>query len=303
MDNKKKLHYIQTIVDKNNLTKASKELFVSQPYLSKFIKNINDELGIEILNKSNNDIQLTFAGERYIHYLKELEKIEKKMYYEFDLLKENKKGEIRLGINPAIATSMLYKVIPAFKKDYPDIDIKLFENTQDKSEDMIIKNKLDIVIGMKPIVYKNLSYNIIYSEKMYLFVPKINSIYNPKIKEITKFTKNISLLDSHPIILTPPTYGIGKTISNFFKKNNLEFNNILTTTTVPTAVNLAKSGMGLTFVPETLIKDYINEEANIFSFNISDIKAEYVVIFKKDDIKPIVNKFLDYILKLLKKDK
>ena len=169
MNNKKKLHYIQTIVDKNNLTKASKELFVSQPYLSKFIKNINDELGIEILNKSNNDIQLTFAGERYIHYLK-----------------ENKKGEIRLGINPAIATSMLYKVIPAFKKDYPDIDIKLFENTQDKSEDMIIKNKLDIVIGMKPIVYKNLSYNIIYSEKMYLFVPKINSIYNPKIKEITK---------------------------------------------------------------------------------------------------------------------
>ena len=61
--------------------------------------------------------------------------------------------------------------------------------------------------------------------------------------------------------------------------------------------------MGLTFVPETLIKDYISEEANIFSFNISDIKAEYVVIFKKDDIKPIVNKFLDYILKLLKKDK
>lgn len=303
MDNKKKLHYLTKIISSKNITKAANELFVSQPYLSKFIKNIEEEMEIKLFQKINGQINLTFAGERYIHYLIELDKLEQKMNNELDLIRNNKKGKIRLGINPALATAMLYKVIPQFKQRNPNIMIELFEINQNISEEMLEKNQLDVVIGMSPIFNDKLSYNIIYTENMYLFAPKSSKLYNGKLSgDITKFSKPLSLLNNEPIILTPLQYGIGKMVENFFKKNNLELNTVLTTSTFPTAVNLAKSGMGATFIPENLIGNYIHEDATIYTFNKTDINAEYIAIFRKNEQLPqITTHLLTSILENLKK--
>ncbi|MBU0279246.1 LysR family transcriptional regulator [Gemella sp. zg-1178] len=302
MDNKRKLDYLTKIITSKNITKAATELFVSQPYLSKFIKNIEEELEIKIFQKINGQINLTFAGERYLNYLTEIDKLEQKMQSEFDLIRNNKKGKIRLGINPALATAMLYKVIPQFKQTNPNIMIELFEKNQNISEEMLENNQLDVVIGMSPIFNEKLSYNIIYTENMYLFAPKSSKLYNGKIKDITKFSKSLALLNNEPIILTPLQYGIGKMVENFFKKNNLELNTSITTSTVPTAVNLAKSGMGCTFIPENLINNYLEEDATIYSFKKTDIKAEYIAIFRKNEQLPqITINLLNTILENLKK--
>lgn len=302
MDNSTKLIYINAILEQQNLTKAAKNLYISQPYLSKVIKSIEDELGVQIFYKNKNIIKLTFAGERYVHYLKEITRIENKMYNEISLIKMNKKGKVKLGINSALATSFLYKVIPEFNKRHPDIVIELIEKNQNVSEEMLLENNLDLAIGMSPIANKELSYNIIYSEKLYLFIPKNHHLYNPKIKNIAKFNKPLYTLNNEPIVITPEQYGIGHTLKIFFEKNNIELNTAITTSTVPTAVNLSKSGIGLTFIPETIVDKYIDEDCNIYSFNKSDIKAEYVAIYRKNELlSEITTNLLNIILETLKK--
>ncbi|MBF0713629.1 LysR family transcriptional regulator [Gemella sp. GH3] len=302
MNNSTKLSYINTILKQQNLTKAAKKLYISQPYLSKIIKNIEEELGVQIFYKNKNIIKLTFAGERYIHYLKQINKIENKLYNEISLIKTNKKGKVKLGINSALATAFLYKVIPEFNKNNPDVIIELIEKNQNISEYMLIENDLDLVIGMSPIANKNLSYNTLYSEKLYLFIPKKHHLYNPKVKNISKFNKPLYILNNEPIVTTPEKYGIGHTLKIFFEKNNIELNTAITTSTVPTAVNLAKSGIGMTFIPETIVDDYINEECNIYYFNKSDIKAEYVAIYRKDELlSEVTTNLLNIILETLKK--
>ncbi|MGX7111959.1 LysR family transcriptional regulator [Gemella cuniculi] len=296
------LNYINAVLKHKNISKAANELYISQPYLSKTIKNIETNLGIKIFNRNTSEINLTFAGERYYHYLSELNKIERKMINELEFIKMEKKGKIKLGINSALATSFLYKVIPEFNKNNPDIIIELVEKNQNISEEMLLNHQLDLVIGMSPIFNDSLSYNIIFNENMYLHVHNKSNLFSPKSSGITKFTKDYSLLSSEPMILTPLEYGIGKTIKQFFEKNNLELNTILTTSTIPTAVNFSKTSMGATFIPEAIIDDYIDEKCNIYSFNKRDIKAEYVVIYRKNEILPrAVNNLLNTILCTLKR--
>lgn len=303
MDINKKITYIEKILQNQSISKAASDLFVSQPYISKFIKNLENELGIELFQKTKTKINLSFAGQIYYNYLKETYKTEQKFLKDLEIVKNNKKGRIKLGINPALSTAFLYKFLPNFKKSNPHILVELVEVTQDVSEKMLENNELDLVLGMYPACHKNLAYSLIFSEKMFLYVSKNNQLYDKQMKNSKIFSKDAySLLNNEPFITTSLEYGMGKSLENFFKSYNLELNTSIITSTVPTAVNLAKSGMGLTLIPETIIKNYTTDDANLYHFNIKDISAEYIIMFKKNNsLDPIKTSFINFTLEALAK--
>lgn len=108
------IHYIEKIDEIGNLSKASNALFISQPALSKFIQSIETKTGIKLFNKTRRSLHLSFAGERYLSYLKKINGLELDMRNELELISQNKKGKVTLGINSALATSTLYKFLPQF---------------------------------------------------------------------------------------------------------------------------------------------------------------------------------------------
>lgn len=149
-----KISYIETIERCQNITKASKELFVSQPYLSKLIKQLEEEMGIQIFNHSHHKAYLTYSGKRYLWYLKEISSLENKMKHELYLLKTNQRGEVSVGLNSALASTFLSKVLPEFHKQSPGIDIVLNEQNQNISERMIISGEMELALGMAPLLYE-----------------------------------------------------------------------------------------------------------------------------------------------------
>lgn len=56
----------------------TKHLYVSQPYLSKFLKDIESEVGVKLIDRESNPLTLTYAGERYLAYAEEMENISQK---------------------------------------------------------------------------------------------------------------------------------------------------------------------------------------------------------------------------------
>ncbi len=74
--------YVQAIIDYGNISHAAKALYISQPYLSKFIKNLEQELGVEIINRKTTPVTLTYAGERYLYYMNKVENTVQKMQHE-----------------------------------------------------------------------------------------------------------------------------------------------------------------------------------------------------------------------------
>jgi DNA-binding transcriptional LysR family regulator len=71
----KELQYILSIARNNSISKAAKELYISQPSLSKYLQNLERSLDIKLFDRVGNNFILTYAGERYIKCAKEILKI------------------------------------------------------------------------------------------------------------------------------------------------------------------------------------------------------------------------------------
>lgn len=119
--------YVRAIAEHGNFSNAARALFISQPYLSKFIKKLEDDLGVELINRNETPITLTYAGERYLTYIDEIEKTYLSMKYEIEAITNMKKGRLKIGINPILGSHTLYNLLPQYMSTYPGIEIDLIE--------------------------------------------------------------------------------------------------------------------------------------------------------------------------------
>ncbi|WMB27966.1 LysR family transcriptional regulator [Streptococcus didelphis] len=79
METPKKIKYLEMIETYASITKAAKALFIAQPYLSKLIKQLEMELEIDLYKTQSHKTQLTYAGKRYLYYLKQMDSLERQM--------------------------------------------------------------------------------------------------------------------------------------------------------------------------------------------------------------------------------
>lgn len=285
--------YIKTIVEEENMTKASEKLYISQPYLSKFVRKIENDLGVKIFVRSHRSVRLTYAGKRYFEYLQQIVSTELSMKKELDLIAKHKKGTINIGINPALGTSILPIILPVFEAKYPFIKINLFEENADTLENMIVDSIVDIGIGVMPVLNDQLTYETIYDDFMYLLVHKSSVLYKDNVDRISPFPYKLSVLNDEPLITLKNQYGLGRLVSDFYNKYHLVQNVKLTTNTIYTAVGLTRKGMGSTFIPTTGMAWVTFNDCNLYKLNSDILKANFVLFYKNN--KSISPPLLDLI--------
>lgn len=86
---------------------------------------------------------------------------------------------------------------------------------------MLDDNQIDLAIGMIPILNRNLSYEYLYEDSIYLLVSNSSALYNPEIKQVELFPYDIKLLGREPMIVLPQEYGLRRLIDQFYELNSL----------------------------------------------------------------------------------
>lgn len=151
-----------------------------------------------------------------------------------------------------------------------------------------------------PIQNKALAYEYIYEDEMCILISKQNPLYDPNIKEIKPFPFKLSVLDRMPLVVLPPNYGLGRIVEDFYQKNRLRQNVILTTSTVYTAIGLVRKGIGSTFIPVTGMSWVNFSDCNVYSFDNDVLKSNYVIYYRKDRfVSPYMRAFIDIATKNL----
>ncbi|WP_181995657.1 LysR family transcriptional regulator [Clostridium sp. AM58-1XD] len=112
----KQLFYIVKVAECQNITKAAKALFVSQPSLSQFISKAEEELGVKIFDRSTNPLTLTYAGRKYIEAARKILDINDNVKKELQDIAGYQKGLINLGIPKERGSYMLPGLMKEFKK-------------------------------------------------------------------------------------------------------------------------------------------------------------------------------------------
>ncbi|BAK15284.1 transcriptional regulator [Solibacillus silvestris StLB046] len=277
------LEYLLAIQEYGNISHAANALFVSQPYLSTYIKNLESKLGVELLNRQVTPLVLTYAGELYISYMQEIHEMHEVMMRDIEALNELKKGRIVLGINPILASHMLYDFLPEFMDKYPGIEIQLEEGTANEMEALTLQNKIDICISMLPIKNTGLVYEKLYEENIYLVIPKGHIFYEENNKEIKHIPFPPSKLNHQKFILLKPGLGLRRLTDNIFDHYAISPTITLETNNIENAFRLANKGIGMTIIPECIItRDQLKIESNLYTLGNPVYKNSVVISYKKD---------------------
>ena len=152
-------HKVFVAVAENlSFSKAANELFISQPAVTKHIKELERQLGIALFHRKGNRIYLTRAGEITYKFDKQALQLYNELDFALGALKDEHKGTLRIGASSTIAQYVIPKVLAQYHKRYPKIDLSLFNGNSFEIEQKLIDNKIDIALVENTSSRQNLKY-------------------------------------------------------------------------------------------------------------------------------------------------
>ena len=165
------LQYIDTLLKYNNYTKAAKDLFISQPYLTQAIKKVEQELGTAIIIRQSGVLHLTEAGKIYYQYLETLETASAKFRHRLLRYTSPETKTLRLGILPSLGSFLLPLFLPDYLAEHQDVSVFLREDLPKHNEKRLLSNQLDFFVGQNPeTISPNLTTYATKSENYFAFV-------------------------------------------------------------------------------------------------------------------------------------
>jgi len=146
----KHLQYFIEVSKFNSFSLAANHLFITQPTISKMIKNLEAEVGVPLFDRSRKQLVLTDAGRILLEQAKLIDKAFNNLETEVDNLTGLKKGHIRIGLPPIFDAHYFLKIVGSFHEKYPGITFQLVERGSKKIEEDISNNLLDVGIIVLP---------------------------------------------------------------------------------------------------------------------------------------------------------
>ena len=141
-----KKELIYTICQERSFSRAANKLYTSQPALSNMVKNLEEELGVPLFDRSSKPVRLTPAGQEYIRAAEQIREIETAFENYILALKNLETGTLAVGGNQLLSSLMLPWYIARFLQAYPKIELSLVEANSTQLENEIKAGNLDLII-------------------------------------------------------------------------------------------------------------------------------------------------------------
>lgn len=265
--NLKKLKYIVTIAEMKSISKAASELFISQPALSNIVSNLEKELGVSLFNRSTNPISLTYAGEKYVATAKEILNLDNNLKKELSDISSMKKGKLTVAIPSVRGTHVLPLIIPKFKEEYPDIEVRIIEDDSNYLEKCLLEGKVDLVLTSFPSQDKKITSERLYEERIFLACKK-GYLKTTNCSSNNFNTITLEELKDIDFILTKKNHRIRKLTEYLFDTFDFRPKIVFETSNTSTAFRLATSGLGFCFVSEMVL----NTTTPVYDFDLFEIE-------------------------------
>lgn len=164
--NLKQAQYIKTIAQCGSITAAAKKLFVSQPSLSQMLRQVEQEIGMPIFDRSTSPIRLTFAGEKYLHAAERILAANSELESQLREIRQEHAGRLRLGISVTRAMQVMPLVLPIFTPMYPNVTLELTESGSATLEELLQNGSIDLALAALESTSTNLAYELIEKEEI-----------------------------------------------------------------------------------------------------------------------------------------
>ncbi len=281
-----------TVAENLSFSKAAKELFISQPAVTKHIKELERSLNVTLFQRKGNKIYLTKPGKLVYDYLKRIEQIYREMEFELGRLNDAFRGRLRIGASSTISQYLLPKALASFHKRYPQIELFLFNGNSFEMEQKLLANKIDIALVENESSHHDLRYMDLLDDEL-VIVTGATSVYARK--------KYLTLSDLYeiPMVLREKGSGTLEVIESGLKKHGInpqELNIFIHLGSTEAIKNFLAGFNGIAIVSEKAIEKELRlKELVVLKINNVSFPRKFRIALRQGQMLPSVKLFIDFL--------
>lgn len=244
-----------TVAKRGSISKAANELNISQPAISKSIKNLENQLNGQLFIRTRKGVTLTEEGKEFYNYISQAIEYINNAEAKFTELINLETGTIRIGVNTTLTKMFLMPYLKEFHEKYPNIKIEI---TPGLSRDILSKLRIGlldaVILNLSKDNYEN-DLNIIKCKKIHDCFA-INKVYN----ELLNKQLSIKELQNYPLILPAKNSNARDFLDELTKKEGYTLNPDIELASYSLIAEFTSIGLGIGYVTKEFIKNYIDKK-------------------------------------------
>lgn len=241
------LRYFEALAETLNFTRAAERLHIAQPPLSRQIQQLEDELGVQLIDRSARPLALTRAGAFFYEQSSQILARVQEVAKATQRLGEGRRRWIGVGFVPSMLYGSLPKAIQGFMAENPDIDVTLSELTSVQQAEALQARRIDVGFGRVAIEADGLVNTLIEEEPLVAVLPVASDLAALK-------TLSLAELAEQTVILYPaqPRPSFADQVLAQFRVRGCPATRTFETNGLQTAVGLVAAGIGVSLVPRSV---------------------------------------------------
>lgn len=237
------------VANNGNISKAAKELYISQPAISKSIQKLEESLGVKLFERSSRGVAMTPEGELlYTHVKSAFETLtigEDRLRRSIAL----GMGNLAIGASSTLCKYILLPYLKDFIKEYPHINISIACHSTNRTLKLLEEEKLDIGLIGKPEFAKNIDFYPL-QEIEDIFVATHDYLHNLKVRGVGRQ----HILQSSTLLLLDKENMTRQYIDSYFQDSHILVHNIIEVSNMDLLIEMAKISLGVGCVIRSFVE-------------------------------------------------
>ena len=275
-----------------NMTKVSKEFYISQPSVSQAIHEIEEELGVNLFDRIGKKLYLTSEGEEYLKYVRRILNLYEEGIERINQISNKEIGKIRIGASTTIGIYILPDIIKEFVEEHKGIEISLIIENTSNIERLILENKIDFAYVEGSVHSEELIVNTMWKDELIFISSKNhpwgnNKTIKPKDIEKEKF------------IMREEGSGTREIIEGYFKNNNIKYRLFMELGNTEAIMKSVEANLGIGCVSEKCAMERI-KQGSLQQIKLEESKIErdlYLIYHKDKFINNNLKEFINFSYK------
>jgi len=282
----RELEYFVTVSELKNFTEAAKRLHISQPAISKSVHKLEEELGFNLLDRTQKRVSLTEEGAVFLTLAQDILSRLLNAQNTMTEYKNLTRGTFRIAVPPLLGAYVFPHLFAAFKIKYPSLEMCVIEDGSSTSVDLVQEDDVHVGLVILPPNLADLHSHLITSQEIVACLPTDHPFSGESFLTFDQ-------LKDEPIILYNEGFILREIILNEYAKNNSSPKVALSTNQFQTIKALVATGVGISFLPVNSIK----EARHISKISLSPrLFLDMGLIWKPNKVLPLACKaFIDFV--------
>src|SRR6516162_5474014 len=263
------------VARQGSFSRAGEKVFRSQSAVSAQIRQLEQEYGDRLLDRSGKTVKLTPAGQIFYEYAERLKNLRDESLTAVADHSNTPRGTLRVGANEATCLYVLPEVFGEYCRRYPPVQISIYRNFSYKIVEKLENGEVEVGILTLPIQSPSLKIQPIFRDKLMLMVSPKNPLAKHKVVPVSEIAK-------HPLLF-PKTGHTRRLLDKLFRPYSADLQVRMELPSIGMIKSFVAAGLGVSVISESFARDDVAaHRAKLIPFEDVDLWRELGLAYRRD---------------------